>query len=130
MKNDLRLPAIVGALGVVTGAFGAHALKEKLTSLGTVSTWNTSVLYHIFHALALLSISLYALTKPQTSAWLARSRTCWTLGILLFSGSLYIIALDGPRWFGPITPLGGIFLILGWACLLGIEVKTGSSSKK
>ncbi|HEY8932779.1 MAG TPA: DUF423 domain-containing protein [Rariglobus sp.] len=119
MKISLSFAAIAGVVGVSAGAFGAHALRATLLANGTLSTWNTGVLYNLVHAPAILAVCLYTHQRPDHSAWLNRACACWLIGILLFSGSLYGLALAGPRWLGPVTPLGGVFLISGWLCLVG-----------
>jgi uncharacterized membrane protein YgdD (TMEM256/DUF423 family) len=102
--------AILGFTGVSLGAFGAHALKETLTTRGHVGTWQTAVLYHLLHAVALLALAGFAGSWPQARAigW------CWTLGTVLFSGSLYWLSLGGPKFLGPITPIGGLLFLAGW----------------
>jgi uncharacterized membrane protein YgdD (TMEM256/DUF423 family) len=127
MRKYLYLASIVGVTGIAAGAFGAHALRATLIERGSLSTWNTAVLYHLVHAPALLGIGLYALERPATSAWLTRAMACWATGIALFSGSLYWLSLGGPRWLGPVTPSGGILLIAGWLCVLG---GTGQSPRR
>ncbi len=107
--------ALFGGFGVLLGAFGAHALKVHLSELSTVTTWNTAVLYHLLHAVAAFAASLAALSCPAPFAKnLARAGWCWLGGIVLFSGSLYGLALGGPRLLGPITPLGGVLFLAGW----------------
>lgn len=119
MSKHVYLAAIAGAAGVTAGAFGAHALKATLTN-DALSTWNTAVLYNLVHAPALLAASLYCLENRSDAArWLARANVCWAIGIVLFSGSLYWLSLGGPRGLGPITPIGGVFLILGWGFVIG-----------
>ena len=113
----LLVGASMGALGVVFGAFGAHAFKARLTERESVGTWDTAVRYHLVHALALVLLGILtqlpgSLVNMTTIAFFA-----FTLGIVLFSGSLYLLALGGPRWLGPVTPIGGIALIVGWICL-------------
>ncbi len=103
--------AFLTALGVALGAFGAHALKETLLSHGTTETWKTAVLYHLLHGVAAWAC-LSGAARP--SPLLVKSASAWLIGILLFSGSLYILALGGPRWVGPVTPLGGLAFIVGW----------------
>jgi uncharacterized membrane protein YgdD (TMEM256/DUF423 family) len=124
MRKYLYLAAAAGAIGVSAGAFGAHALKETLVIRETISIWNTAVLYNLVHASALLGAGLYLVGKPRSASWLAKASACWAIGIVLFSGSLYCLALGGPRWMGPITPAGGLFLILGWLLLIGESGKT------
>jgi len=114
-RNALAWAGILGASGVVLGAFGAHALREVLEKSGTRDVWETASKYQILHAAALLGFAgwLRALAKPpgRCAAWAVR---LWVAGTLLFSGSLYALALGGPRWLGPVTPLGGLALISGW----------------
>jgi uncharacterized membrane protein YgdD (TMEM256/DUF423 family) len=118
MKTHLYCSAFSGMTGVLLGAFGAHALKDVLAERNTTQIWETAVLYQLVHGVALLIISLHSLnTGRETSAWFARAGTCWSLGIILFSGSLYWLALGAPRWIGPVTPLGGVALVLGWLCV-------------
>lgn len=110
MNSAARTTAIAAGLlgftGVALGAFGAHALKDTLATHGTTATWQTAVLYHLLHAVALAA--------GPTAPWVAR---CWIAGVLLFSGSLYWLALGGPKFLGPVTPLGGLALLFGWALL-------------
>lgn len=106
----IRISAAVGFLGVALGAFGAHGLKEVLARHDTTAIWHTAVLYHLVHAVVLL---LLALTVPH------RRGPWWSLliGIFLFSGSLYVLALTGIRTLGAVTPLGGVAFLVGWAWL-------------
>lgn len=104
-----RLAAVFGFFGVVLGAFGAHALKERLTPDGT-EWWKTATLYHLVHAVALLATGR-ADGRPSASTW------SFAAGILLFSGSLYAMALTDARWLGAVTPLGGVAFLVGWALL-------------
>ena len=121
MRFLIIMTALVGACAILTGAFGAHALKSNLLAWGTLSTWQTAVHYHLMHAAALLAACLYASGNAPAVArrWLVRACACWGLGIALFSGSLYWLAVGGPHWLGPITPLGGLLLIAGWLCVIG-----------
>jgi uncharacterized membrane protein YgdD (TMEM256/DUF423 family) len=123
MKKYLYLTSTAGVLGVSAGAFGAHALKDILTEAGALSTWNTGTLYHLIHLPALLTAALFTSTQTSANPWLAKACQCWLIGILLFSGSLYALALGGPRWLGPVTPLGGLFLISGWVCVIRFSTK-------
>lgn len=116
----LALGAVGGFLGVLLGAFGAHALKARL-SPELLAVWKTGVEYQLVHALALLLVGLLALQRPLDGY--ARAGTAFGLGVLLFSGSLYALALGGPRWLGPVTPLGGLSLLSGWALLLHSALK-------
>ena len=103
---------ILGFLGVALGAFGAHALKATLEAHGSLDAWRTAVLYQLVHSVALLALAAGRGTLPGPTGAAA---VCWTAGIALFSGSLYWLALGGPRWLGPVTPLGGLCLLAGWA---------------
>ena len=114
--------AVLGAAGVALGAFGAHALADTLAERGYTAVWETAVLYHLAHAVAALTAA--AGTGGLVSARAARAAAVlWLLGILLFSGSLYAIALGGPRWLGPVTPLGGVAFIAGWFTLAAGAVR-------
>ena len=113
---------ILGLTGVVLGAFGAHALKAQLEQRGMASAWDTAVRYHLIHAVALLALAGWvearAATRPTQRSKMAQwAAIGWVAGTLLFSGSLYLLALGGPIWLGPVTPLGGLALIAGWALL-------------
>ncbi len=114
----LALAAAFGALGVGLGAFGAHGLKGRLGASG-LETWETAVSYQLIHTLALLAAGIW-LRLGGVAAGGAVSVAGWSfvVGILLFSGSLYVLALGGPRLFGPITPLGGVAFLVGWSALL------------
>lgn len=101
---------LLGFTGVALGAFGAHALKETLVAKGTTATWQTAVLYHLLHAVALLALAGWAGSWPN-ARWIGLG---WSLGVVLFSGSLYWLALGGPKLLGPVTPLGGLALLAGW----------------
>jgi uncharacterized membrane protein YgdD (TMEM256/DUF423 family) len=119
-KNFVLLGAVFALLTVVLGAFGAHALEAPLEARGSVETWKTAVDYQMWHALALLL--LVALRIDGRAAKVAGY--CFCIGVTLFSGSLYWLALDGPRWLGPITPIGGLLLISGWIALIVATCKT------
>ncbi|MEQ1860694.1 MAG: DUF423 domain-containing protein [Chthoniobacteraceae bacterium] len=106
----LRLAAVFGFLGVALGAFGAHGLKDLLEKTGRVANWETAVLYHLVHAAVLVAISRSA-TVPRVACWLFAS------GIVIFSGTLYTLALTNARWLGAITPIGGLALLGGWLAL-------------
>ncbi len=112
MNRWLVASALFGAIGVVLGAFGAHGLKSRLSD-DQLASWNTAVEYHLLHTLALLVVALLADSRPVTI-----SAVSWSIGIVLFSGSIYLLCLGGPRWLGPVTPLGGVALIVGWLGLL------------
>ena len=107
----LAVGAAAMLLGVVAGAFGAHALSSQLDAR-SLQTFETAVRYHLIHGLGLLAVGALA---GGSFGWLAGA--LMTAGIVLFSGSLYWLALGGPAWLGPVTPLGGLCLIAAWGCL-------------
>ena len=114
--------ALFGATGVAAGAFGAHALKARL-SPESLATWDTAVLYQLVHALALLAVAglirVSDLTDPRASTTgYVVAGWGFIVGVLLFSGSLYGLTLGGLRILGPVTPIGGIALLTGWFGLL------------
>lgn len=115
-KNILTIAGISGALAVGLGAFGAHGLEPILIQNGRLDTFETAVSYHFYHTLGLLGLGILALIKPE---WKGLSLAAWGmfLGILIFSGSLYILSLTGITWLGAITPIGGVGFILGWLAL-------------
>ncbi len=113
----LIIAAVSGFLSVATGAFAAHALKAALTS-DRLDVFTTGVIYQMNHALALLAVGmLYGVWSER--AWLVASGVCFIAGTILFSGSLYALTLTGMKWWGPVTPLGGVLLLGGW-CALGV----------
>jgi uncharacterized membrane protein YgdD (TMEM256/DUF423 family) len=117
LKNNLfiRLACIFAATAVIFGAFGAHALKNVLSE-SSLKSFQTGVQYQMYHAFALFGTGiLQQFVDNRALKW---SGYLFTTGILCFSGSLYIMTLFGLRWLGPITPIGGIFFIMGWLCLL------------
>jgi uncharacterized membrane protein YgdD (TMEM256/DUF423 family) len=114
-KTLLVLGALLAALAVALGAFGAHALKARL-SVEMAALWQTAVQYHFWHALGVLVIGVLAFHQPQ-NGWLAAAALALAVGIALFSGSLYALALGAPRGLGAITPVGGIALLIGWLAL-------------
>lgn len=103
-------------IAVGLGAFGAHALKPKLEAEGTLATFQTAVQYQFFHTLALLFIGLM-MTKYSQS-WLTYSGYAMMVGVVIFSGSLYLLCFTGQKWLGAITPIGGVGFIIGWLFLL------------
>jgi uncharacterized membrane protein YgdD (TMEM256/DUF423 family) len=108
-----RVGAALAGVGVALGAFGAHALRGTVPD-ASLGVWNTGVQYHLAHALAVL---LVALARPQGRAGRAAA-PLFVTGILLFSGSLYLLVLTGTRWWGAVTPLGGVAFLLGWLALV------------
>ena len=112
-KLFLALGGAAAFLAVALGAFGAHALKGRIPA-EMLAVWHTAVEYHIFHSLGLLAVGLLAAQLPD-SALLRWSGWMMLAGILLFCGSLYVLALSGERWLGAVTPLGGLAFLAAWA---------------
>ncbi|GAF51877.1 DUF423 domain-containing protein [Psychrobacter sp. JCM 18900] len=112
MLNWIGIAAINMAIGVALGAFGAHGLEGRV-SIQPLEWWHTATLYLFVHALGLLLVGLLIRLKyiTQTTAWLLQ------IGIIIFAGSLYAMTLGAPRWFGAITPIGGVLMIAGWLWL-------------
>ncbi len=119
MTNSLaiRISAVLGFLAVALGAFGAHALKDLLTQNATTAIWEKAVLYHFIHAVMLFVL---AQRRPVlTGAWLS-----FFVGIVIFSGSLYLLAVTNVKWLGAITPVGGASFLVGWTWLMVAAGKT------
>ena len=113
-RTFLLVGALAGFLAVTFGAFGAHALRGRL-SPEMLAVFETGVRYHMYHALALLLVSAM---MPRMGGWLVvASGWLFTAGIVLFSGSLYVLAFTGITIVGAITPIGGLAFLAGWACL-------------
>ncbi len=108
------LGALSALISVAAGAFGAHALRERL-SPDMLAVFETGARYQMYHALGLLAVAWAVARWPTSSAGLAG--WLFVAGTVLFSGSLYLLALTGTRWLGAITPLGGVAFIAGWAAL-------------
>ena len=124
-KSYLIIGALLAGLAVVLGAFGAHGLKSLLTSQ-QLNTFEIGVRYQMYHALALLILPALSIT----STWGNRVAFCFVVGTVLFSGSLYALSISGIKWFGPITPLGGLFFIVGWGLLVIGLIKGHKSVKQ
>lgn len=120
------IAGISGFLSVGIGAFAAHDLK-KILAPEMIEIVKTGAQYQMYHALALLVIALLLIQKPS-AAGLKAGGWAFILGTLLFSGSLYSLALGGPRWLGPITPLGGLCFLMGWILLAVSGWRMKSSS--
>jgi uncharacterized membrane protein YgdD (TMEM256/DUF423 family) len=116
MKIFLLLGAVFGCLGVVLGAFGAHGLKPRLAP-EMLTVFEVGVRYQLYHALALLVVGWFSGQHEQL--FISLSGWFFTLGIIIFSGSLYILSLTGMKSWGGIAPIGALFLILGWVALIG-----------
>ncbi|HSM46548.1 MAG TPA: DUF423 domain-containing protein [Draconibacterium sp.] len=119
-KTIIMTASILLALAVAIGAFGAHGLKAHLSET-MLQTWKTGVEYHFYHALGLLLIGVLSVSMP--SNFLNWSAIFLFAGIILFSCSLYILAITGIKWLGAITPLGGISFIAGWVLLFVAVLK-------
>lgn len=113
-KLFFLIGAISAGLAVVLGAFGAHALRDRLTP-ELLDTFETGVRYEIYHAFAILIVAL-ALTRWQSNL-VGYAGWAFLVGTILFSGSLYLLALTGMRWLGAVTPIGGVAFIAGWVLL-------------
>ena len=125
MLNWIGIAAINMAIAVALGAFGAHGLKD-IASAQQLEWWHTATLYLFIHALGLLLVGLLIRLKyiTQTTAWLLQ------IGIIIFSGSLYAMTLGAPLWFGAVTPIGGVLMIIGWLWLALSAFKTHDLSAK
>jgi len=108
--TTVRVAAAAGFLAVALGAFGAHGLKKILAQNGTASIWETAAFYHFIHAVMLFVLA--ERKPPATGPW-----WCFLAGIVIFSGSLYLLAATNAHWLGAITPVGGISLLTGWLWL-------------
>jgi uncharacterized membrane protein YgdD (TMEM256/DUF423 family) len=111
VSTPIRIAAAFGASGVILGAFGAHGLKSILAANESVEVWRTASLYHLLHAVALL----WTADHHDSRRWSFRF---FAFGILIFSGSLYALAVTNIKILGAITPIGGLVLILGWCLML------------
>ncbi len=120
-KRSLLWGAIMGGAAVAIGAFGAHALKPMLVSAGREDTFELAVRYQFYHSLALLIVGILA--GHIQSKQLGISALLFIAGILIFSGSLYVLSLTGITWLGAITPIGGVCFLAGWLLLAISAVK-------
>jgi len=126
-KLYLFIASISGLLAVALGAFGAHGLKSKVAP-ELLAAYQTGVQYHFTHTLVILGLAIWMLSSAEVSRWAGWSANMMLVGILLFSGSLYAMALLSmgagfPKWLGPITPLGGLSFMIGWGLLAVAAVK-------
>ncbi|MBL7725159.1 MAG: DUF423 domain-containing protein [Chitinophagaceae bacterium] len=120
-KNYLAIAAFFGGLAVALGAFGAHGLQKITSDAAILHSYNTGVQYQMYHSLGLLAVAI--LFEKFSSRWLRWVANCFITGIILFSGSLYLLTVlkiqdVSTKWVGPITPAGGLFFIAGWLLLL------------
>ena len=113
----IRTAAALGFLAVVLGAFGAHGLRDLLGRNGTTAIWEKAVFYHFIHTVMLFVL---AGKRQFVISW-----WCFFAGIVIFSGSLYLLAVTDVHWLGAITPLGGIGFLVGWGCLFCAAGKSG-----
>ena len=120
MKILLSIAACSAMLSVILGAFAAHGLKTKLTET-LLNTFQTGVQYQMYHSLAIILLIILYRQMPQSL--LLYSAGFMVAGIVFFSGSLYMLAITQIKWFGPITPLGGVCFIVGWALLIAAALK-------
>lgn len=114
-RNFIVLAGIFGFLGVSAGAFGAHGLEDRL-SPDMLKIWNTAAQYQLLHAVALLGAAWTSVLLP--GRWTAAAGWLFVSGIVIFSGSLYLLAITGYTRLGAVTPIGGLALLGGWACLV------------
>lgn len=110
----IRLGSIFMLLGVALGAFGAHALRARLTE-EMLAVFETGIRYHFYHALGLFAVAW--LSKNTSSGLITAAGWTFVFGIVVFSGSLYILSISGVRWWGAITPIGGVAFLVGWLLL-------------
>lgn len=133
-KKICLVAGILGFIGVGLGAFGAHGLQSLLVERGTAEVWKTAVEYQLMHAVAMLALAACidgedGREKDKQGGsgrlwgWAAG---CWGVGVTMFSGSLYVLALGGPGWLGPVTPIGGLALLAGWALVAVAAVRGGN----
>lgn len=127
-RTALIAAALLGASGVGLGAFGAHGLRAELLAAGTTNAWETAVRYHLLHAVGLFALAVALRQTASRGRFLCIAGWGWLAGVLVFSGSLYWLALGGPRWLGPITPLGGLALLAGWLALIPAALAEGSGA--
>ena len=113
-RTFFALGAVFAGLAVAAGAFGAHGLRGRLAP-DMLDVFETAARYEMYHAFALLAVAWAVARWPASAAGAAG--WCFVVGILVFSGSLYVLALTGVRWLGAITPLGGVAFLVGWALL-------------
>ena len=132
-RFPLLFSGLFGLTGTILGALGAHGpLRVLLDQRGSQESWETAVYYQLVHAVALLGAGVWLRTgvadaTPKALVWAARG---WVAGTLLFSGTIYLLAVGGPRFLGPITPLGGVCLMLGWAGLIAAAFHRGPAARR
>ena len=119
-SSRTRLAALVMFLGIALGAFGAHGLSDQLAETGRLDNWETATFYHLIHGLALFAVAR-GTRRPMGYLW-------FQAGIVLFSGSLYILALTGITKWGAITPLGGLCFLIGWSRWIFAKHEAGETN--
>lgn len=112
----LAIASILAGIAVIGGAFASHSLKNILTDYA-LSIWETGIKYQMYHSLGLFLIAILMKIEKIPSIWLNIAGFTFIIGIILFSGSLYLLSFTGIKWLGAITPLGGVAFIIGWGCL-------------
>jgi len=114
-RYSLIIGGAYGLLAVAAGAFGAHALEGRLDA-DALAVWGTAATYQMYHAIVLVVLGVWPSrgAKPHAAAV-----ACLAVGVLIFSGSLYLLAATGARWLGAVTPIGGVLLMIGWGCVIG-----------
>lgn len=122
-RTILVSAAASGFIAVALGAFGAHGLQTLLVANSRVDTFETAVTYHFYHTFALVAVGLLVDQYPRVKS----AAPGFLLGILIFSGSLYLLSVTNVRWLGAITPFGGIALLTGWALLAGALLKKNAA---
>ena len=123
-RRFAALGAALAFLAVAAGAFGAHLLEGRLPS-DLVEVFETAAQYQMYHAVGMLIVGVMMARHPSSALWWAGA--CFLAGTVIFSGSLYLLALSGVRWLGAITPIGGICFLVGWAALLWGVVRAADS---
>ncbi len=118
-RFPLLAAGIFGLTGVALGAFGAHGLQALLAERGSAASWETAARYQLVHTVALLAVAAWLRAGGGAGTvlmlWAARF---WSAGVILFSGSLYVFAVGGPRVMVFVTPVGGVLLLVGWVCVI------------
>ncbi|QDG51649.1 DUF423 domain-containing protein [Persicimonas caeni] len=120
MKLFVAMGSLLGLLGVAAGAFGAHALEARLDA-DMLAVWETAAKYQMYHALALFGAA-WLVGQTQTT-WATVAGWAFLGGVVVFSGTLYVLALSGIKWLGAITPIGGTAMIVGWFCCFMAALK-------
>jgi uncharacterized membrane protein YgdD (TMEM256/DUF423 family) len=117
----IRIGAVLMFLGVALGAFGAHALRGRLAE-DMLAVFETGIRYHFYHALGLFVVAW--LSESHPSGWVNGAGWCFLVGIVIFSGSLYILSMSGVRWWGAVTPIGGVAFLAGWLALTMATIRS------